>query len=160
MKKLTKLTAILMAAVLLFTVALPVVADAAEYLAAEPDVPKFYNFATAEKEVAVFDFDDLMLPPSAEFLSATANKPPATIPATYVLADGVVELKSNSNAVARNAIRSIASAEMLMSGSAQQVLSPGRIIQSGGFIEKEVLEAVSGEIKPGTVTHIIRQNTL
>lgn len=94
-----------------------------------------------------FDYDAL-LPASPEWMNLIADEKPAKFNASYHLSDDVIEVN-------KTVIDSIADMGQILSGSSEQKLPPYKIIERGGYINKNVLDLAasleSREIKNGSV---------
>ncbi|MHB1483806.1 MAG: hypothetical protein ACYCYI_03995 [Saccharofermentanales bacterium] len=99
-------------------------------------------------EVEPFDYS--FLPASAKWLELNAFEKPATLHATYELADDVLVLQGSQNVT-----KKIASAGQLLSGSTVQKLPPNEIIAEGGYVPADILDAAAAatndSIKNGTI---------
>lgn len=95
-------------------------------------------------------FNYAFVPASAKWLEINAFEEPATLDATYELADDVIALQGNQDVA-----KQIASAGQLLSGSNVQKLPPNEIIAEGGYIPVDILDAAAAvtqdSIKNGTV---------
>ncbi len=104
-----------------------------------------YDELSSMPSVAAFEND--FEAPTAEWLDYVGTQKPATFSKdkiTCVLADNVIKI----NHIADN----LADMGQLLSGSAVQKLSPGKIVENGGYIKKSVLDKAAGQaVENGTV---------
>lgn len=91
--------------------------------------------------------DPSFLPAGEKWLGYVGNEKPATFSKdriTYKLSDGVIK----TNNISKN-LKDIG---QILSGGTVQKLSPGRIIENGGYISKSVLDSSVGEeVKNGSI---------
>lgn len=106
-----------------------------------------YNNLNELPSRPLFDYDEL-LPASPEWMNFIADEKPARFNASYQLADGVIEVN-------KTVTDSIADIGQILSGSSEQKLPPYKIIERGGYINKNVLDLAASlenrEIKSGSV---------
>ncbi len=99
-------------------------------------------------EVEPFEYE--FLPASSQWMELIADETPATLQATYELADNVLALDENQNVTG-----SIASAGQLLSGSSVQKLKPNKLVEQGAYVPADLLDAAAANagdtIKNGTV---------
>ncbi|MHB1483505.1 MAG: hypothetical protein ACYCYI_02480 [Saccharofermentanales bacterium] len=107
-----------------------------------------YTRADLEKVSSEQVYDDDFLPATAKWLDVIGNEKPATFSSdkiTCVLADNVVKVN-------KTVTDSIADMGQVLSGSAVQKMAPNRIVEKGGYISKNVLDAASTKkIENGSV---------
>lgn len=92
-------------------------------------------------------FEDNFLPATAKWLSQVGGEQPATFAKDkikYTLAPGITKIDHISE--------NLTDMGQLLSGSAEQKRSPGRIVEKGGYISKSVLDSAAGKtLKNGSV---------
>ncbi|HNX13775.1 MAG TPA: Ig domain-containing protein [Oscillospiraceae bacterium] len=92
-------------------------------------------------------FENDFLPATAKWLAQVGGEQPATFSKDkikYTLSPGVTKIDHISE--------KLADAGQLLSGSTEQKLSPGRIVEKGGYISKAVLDNAAGKVlKNGSV---------
>lgn len=112
-------------------------------------ITRNYSYNDIEKLTSEPAFDYEFLPASPKWLDYVGSEQPATFAKdkiTFELADNVVTVNN------KTVSDSIADKGQILSGSTVQKLAPGRIIEKGGYISKEVLDTATGqELKNGSV---------
>ena len=149
MKNYRNLTALLLTAIMLFSTAFPTIALAADSLGTyNAERPVFYDFDKAAPQPLPFEIEDVLVPASTAWTNLVAGEAPAQLrTATYKLADGVIEIDSAQIAAAYTAMQGIFTGSMAVNGTSNtafEMATPNRIISEGGYIKKEILEAVVG----------------
>ena len=141
------LTAILSLSLLLTSFTAPLSANAAGSSGADQLAVNSYTYDELTKLPSEPVFENIFLPASSKWLEYVGNEQPATFAKDkikYVLADNVIKVNNISD--------SLADRGQILSGSTVQKLSPGRIVEKGGYISKSVLDSAAGkEIKNGSV---------
>lgn len=92
-------------------------------------------------------YSELLVPASSNWITYVGNEKPATFAKekiTCVFADNVIKID--------NVSKNIADMGQILSQSTVQKLSPGRIVEKGGYISKNFLDSAAGhEVKNGSV---------
>jgi hypothetical protein len=110
--------------------------------AAAPSVKTtVYTCNDLKKLPSESSFENNFIPATAKWLSQVGGDQPATFAKDkikYTLAPGVTKIDHISE--------KLADAGQLLSGSTAQKLSPGRIVEKGGYISKAVLDNAAGKV--------------
>lgn len=120
-----------------------------DFQGAAPEPVREYSYDGLEALPSgpLFDYDTL-LPASSEWMDLIADEKPAEFNVYYQLADNVIEVN-------KTVTDSIADMGQILSGSSEQKLPPYKIIERGGYINKNVLDFAASlenrEIKNGSV---------